>query len=466
MRFRIPRFWLLLPVAALLLCGPALYNGYPLVYADTGTYLSSGMRWQAPEDRPLMYGGWIRVLSLHGATLWPVIWAQGLIMAWLLLRFLRGALDAQLAERWALPLTGLLALATGAGWYTSQLMPDWLLPAGVLAWLCLRLDPDWRRAAAPALVLALAAGAHLSHGLILAGILLADWLAAAWAARRWAPARAHGIGFSALAIGLAAALSLNAAAGGGWRLARWGHVVLLGRMLDAGMLKPFLDERCPEAGYALCGYRDALPGSSREFIWDPERSPALRAGGWQAVRQDYLHVLGDALRSPRYLLWMAGEALRSTASQLLQNPLGEGLETDWYGSPGSPPWEAIRRYVPHEHPVFLNARQQTDIWNQRLNLGWLQTLHSLLLAASAGWLCYQLGAGRLRQLPPARRRILAGLLAALLANAAVTATLANVYGRLQGRVSWLLILAALLTAAWMYAEPGKNRPDLSRTPPE
>ena len=50
---------LLLPVSLLL--WPAFYNTYPLVFADTGTYLDQALRGYAGWDRPPAYSALIRL---------------------------------------------------------------------------------------------------------------------------------------------------------------------------------------------------------------------------------------------------------------------------------------------------------------------------------------------------------------------------------------------------------------------
>ena len=71
----------MVPAATLLLLGPALINGYPLVYADTGTYLTSGFQLGIPADRPLGYGLFCRLFSGDGLSLWGVVIAQALLSA-------------------------------------------------------------------------------------------------------------------------------------------------------------------------------------------------------------------------------------------------------------------------------------------------------------------------------------------------------------------------------------------------
>jgi hypothetical protein len=65
---------------ALLLLWPALWNGYPLVFSDTGTYLSQAVERHLGWDRPVFYSFFL--LSFHVTlTRWPAILMQGLLIA-------------------------------------------------------------------------------------------------------------------------------------------------------------------------------------------------------------------------------------------------------------------------------------------------------------------------------------------------------------------------------------------------
>ena len=60
-----------------------LYNGYPLVYSDSGTYIWSGMKDFVPFDRPAVYGFFIRHSSLN-ESLWYVALFQNFILSYIL----------------------------------------------------------------------------------------------------------------------------------------------------------------------------------------------------------------------------------------------------------------------------------------------------------------------------------------------------------------------------------------------
>jgi hypothetical protein len=66
-----------------LLLWPAVLNGYPIVFADTGTYLAQAIHRFAGWDRPVFYS--VFMLPLHATvTLWPVVVVQAVLAAWIL----------------------------------------------------------------------------------------------------------------------------------------------------------------------------------------------------------------------------------------------------------------------------------------------------------------------------------------------------------------------------------------------
>src|ERR1044071_8868647 len=106
----------LVPLAALVLMCAAFYNGFPLVYADTGTYIHSGFTLETPWDRPLLYGLFVRVFSLNGFSLWSVILAQSLIISWLVYECFRAFTRVERPAVYAFATLSLLACFTGVSW--------------------------------------------------------------------------------------------------------------------------------------------------------------------------------------------------------------------------------------------------------------------------------------------------------------------------------------------------------------
>ena len=114
---------LLYPVCIALLVWPALYNGLPILYSDTATYVASGMKLETPMDRPISYGIFIWITSLGGTTLWTTILCQAaLVLA--VLRRLFVLMDPRFRTRpilFAACIAG-LSIFTSLPWVVAQIM--------------------------------------------------------------------------------------------------------------------------------------------------------------------------------------------------------------------------------------------------------------------------------------------------------------------------------------------------------
>src|SRR6201996_824182 len=127
-------------LAASCLLWPAFWNGYPIVFADTGTYLSQAIHGYAGWDRPVFYS--LFMLALHWRiTLWPVVAPQALITAWVLWLAWR-TLNGNAAALGFAALIAALSAATWLPWIVSELMPDLFTPLLVVALAVLAWAPD------------------------------------------------------------------------------------------------------------------------------------------------------------------------------------------------------------------------------------------------------------------------------------------------------------------------------------
>jgi hypothetical protein len=122
----------------------AFVNGYPLLYTDTYSYLADGInlvRLKWPDNqRPVFYGLCIWFLHLE-KTLWPIVLAQGLVMANLIGLTLR-ATGVEPRPLTLLAIISLLAIATPLSWYVSHIMPDVFLGVVVLGMFVLGFCRD------------------------------------------------------------------------------------------------------------------------------------------------------------------------------------------------------------------------------------------------------------------------------------------------------------------------------------
>ena len=125
MRALIRRYWPLVLGVPLLLW-PAILNGYPIVFSDTGTYLSQAIHRYVGWDRPVFYSLFMYALHLTLST-WPVVIAQAAIAVWVLDRT-RAVFFPAVPRAWLWWVLLMLSLATGMPWLAARLMPDLFTP--------------------------------------------------------------------------------------------------------------------------------------------------------------------------------------------------------------------------------------------------------------------------------------------------------------------------------------------------
>lgn len=110
-------------IGGLILCLVALYNGFPLVYTDTGTYIGSGFSGDVPIDRTIFYGLFIKHTSV-GLSPWLTVLAQSLLLSWVLYRFSKLIFGKEVKDfQFSLVLL-LTCLTTGLSFNASILIPD------------------------------------------------------------------------------------------------------------------------------------------------------------------------------------------------------------------------------------------------------------------------------------------------------------------------------------------------------
>ena len=416
---------------ALLLLGAAFYNGYPIVYSDSSTYLSSIHTLQPPIDRPITYGLFVGILSLYRGSLWLVIIAQALLTSWLVVLLYRQVANGRAYHVAALLSLALLGLVTGASWSLSQIMPDIFTAIGFLIvanLLTSGLRKTIRRWLFGLFVVAVAV--HASHIVLFFGLLIVLLLLRK---KIFQPSE---VSFFTRQLGWLLVFTLATIATMGSTLSKSRHVFFMGAMVEHGITKAFLDEQCGTDGYALCPYKDQLPAKAWQFVWN-EDSPFYKLGGWKATKPEFNRIIWATLTQPRYQWLHVKASVMATADQLAHFAMGDGNGVFLQGTSLN---EDVANYYPSEYAWYSASRQNAA------------ALHILPAwnAISAGafvlsWLilCLLLYKNH-RRLTPNARLVVAVLLIGVLANAWTSGTFANALDRLGCKTAWLVTLLALL----------------------
>jgi hypothetical protein len=435
--------WAALGVALLAgqFLGVALWNGFPLIFYDSGAYILEGLGHVFMVERAPVYA---ELLFLAGGaySLWPIVVLQALLTGYVILEVARvqvpgltlGALAA---------IGAILTLFTGVAWYAGQVEPDCLTPLVVLgSWLLLfrRASLGRGRLVAITLITGLAVACHPSHLGLICGLVLAAALLKL-AARRYRilPVPTLRGGLAGLVAALAIIVAGNfAMTGRVFVVSKSGSVFVFARLMQDGIVRRLLDDACPpngHAAYRLCDYRNRLKYRADAWLWGDSSFRALGGFSGRRQQQEDRQMILDSLA--RYPFAHVRAAIDDSVRQLLMFRTGDGIEPqEWVLEP------EFRRMIPHQLSAYLGARQQQGLLRfKTLNLvhvpvGAMSMLGLLLLLQHA----VALGRRERATLP-------ALVLLALIGNAVICGTFSNPHDRYQSRLIWLPTLVLLLALA-------------------
>ncbi len=427
-----------------LLCWPALLNGYPIVFSDTGAFLAQTILPAMIWDKPYIYGPFLHLFHWR-VTLWLPMLAVALGLShllWLAQRAVWGAARPK-AHLW---LCAGLAAATSAPWFATLLMPDIFAPALVLCLYLLGFSAlsQWE-AGWVTLVATLCAAAHLSHLPLAAALIVLTALLA----RRVMPVLRVA---APLALALALLVGTNWLGHGRLAVSPYGSVFALARLVADGPAARVIEAACPAAAWHMCRWAGRLPTNSDDFLWSEtgpvwsEREDGAQPGGPISLAPEASRIV--ALTMQLYPMEVAVNAVRNAFIQLFRADVGDVLGNEHLASTvglrleqgGFPAWEQAGFRDGLQFQGGLRSAAGATTW-----------LHPWVLAAAAlaallaWWRAHRAG-------DEPRLRFVLFVLVGLSANALATGALSMPHHRYQARIIWLLPLAAAL--CWRPARPG------------
>lgn len=428
-------------LAAPVLVWPALLNGYPILFSDTGAFLAQTLVPLMIWDKPWVYGPFLHLFHWR-LTLWGPVAAQALMVShllWLTGRVIWGARPVA-----HLGLCAAVALLTSAPFTIALLMPDLFTAAVVLALFLLgfgkgrlsRGETIWA-----GVVASVGIAAHLSHLPVAAAMVAL----AVVLTRRLGPALRMAAPLAAATLLL---LGTNLAGHGVLSLSPHGATFLLARLQADGPAARTIQAVCPERGWYLCAFADRLPIDSDVFLWAPDspmnRDPAgtPRFLGGALLSPEAREIVRETVaREP----WAVARAMAlNTATQLVTAGASDVIGQPWEDIDNAAA-SRIREFFPAREV----ARQEASLQARRLLLDAVSPilpLYPLVLAVAAplalagAWRSFRRGDARALAL-------VVLVLGAAAANAFATGALSKPHHRYQARVAWLIPVAAVLTLA-------------------
>lgn len=438
-------------VSTLLLLWVAIANGFPLMFADTGTYLRVGTEFYVPYDRPVTYG--LAILPFHKLFgLWAVVIAQSLFATWLIDRVLRAIFGTP--PPYALPATiAALALLTGLPWFTGQIMPDMFAGVVILiAWLLLfgwDALARWERWALPALLVLIVAF-HLSFVPTLGAVAVVGAVAGWLLLRQTAFLKRGGIVLGAIVVAVLGLSSFNLLTQGQFRPSVSSDAFLLARLLDGHMAQPTIVEMCRTRPMILCRQDHVLdpkadfPG--QYYLWSvyPTLKPAEIAqmpAEEKAVISATLHDRPGAV---------ATMAIKGFGRLLTFARAGDGM--DPYG-PEMQVSQQIARHFPRSEAAWQASRQQHG------SLRALAVVPDRTIGLIAALLNIAIVIMAIRRREPLIAGLGVMMIATLILNAFFCSVLSGVVERYQARVMWMPMVTLAAAILWWQARraPANDR---------
>jgi len=422
--------------AALLLSGPAIYSGYPLLNPDTSGYLGL----VNIGYRSVFYSLFVASGRLVG-SLWLVVLIQSLIEAHLLRLILRVVFGIASAATF-IAITALLCVLTSLPWCTGSIMPDVFTSVLVLCFFLLAFCPQRLRPAELGYIFALtvvAATVHFSHIPLAAGLLLMTVLVRiACRKRPQIPPPNLILPALPIAVALVLMMAVNYITLGEAAFSVDGYAFQLARLVADGQAVSYLREACPQRRYALCEYIDRLPNESDKFLWSAD-SPFRRVGSFDGYRREGREIVVNTIM--RFPLWTLNSALKNTARQVIDVRTGTGQGFASYKTSGNRQHtsDEIRTYYPSEYGAFENSRQSRGELAHLFNLNRLHRA-ALILSFLYGCAMGLLFAKRGQWL---QTELLVTIACAVLVNSFVSGALSQPTSRYGSRLIWLLPLFAL-----------------------
>ncbi len=422
----------------MIVVGPAWYNRYPLMYFDSGAYMEMAVNLEPSYHRALGYPLLIKFTGLHISN-WPLILIQGLLISYLIYRYVDVFAPRATRYVWHFTSVVLLSFFSSVSWYAAQLMPDVWTLISVLSLGLIVLDraANWKRLSAYSIISYFGLLTHLSHIPML--LLLLITLLGARTVTRYQQViqkKALLIWSVLLLASFLTISSFNAVHGFGFRISLASNAFITANLGEMGVLKMYLDEQCGQQTLILCPWKDKLPRETYGYLWDPNGPVNQHPEGWAGANDAMAPIVHDFLTQPRYLKWFLFAAVKSTLQQMAQIELGSGLQYA-YGE-GSPPYWPMKEHFKQELNEYLTSVQNKG---DALPLPFFRWMNYISLMLSI----LVLGRAVLyRHLSAELALLLLLFLAAYFFNASITGVLANVYERLQCRLLPLIQFLAIL----------------------
>lgn len=446
-----------LVLGVLLLIGPAIQNGFPILHHDSGTYLLEGFGNKIPVSRPLSYCLFVRFTS-YIFSIWSVIITQALLVYWLIWLTVN-TLVGKRATAW-LPFLAIaiLSASTGISYYVSQIMPDIFLPVSLMGIFVIlfRKELPLHTFIMISLIVWIALVVHMSNLPVITAVTLALLALMILVNKSFKLIFRRNIIilFFVILVSWLTNPFISYAYKEGFRMSNSGSIVFFSRLLQAGAAQQYIKDKCKEDDqYYLCEYLDVIDGYNRldVFLWNDTSflyKHPCKEKSWDAcwrMRNEEFGIINSAILShPDSRNIYLGAVWHDFLLQLRSFELTSYVSFN----AGSHIEYPIKRHYKNDYSAFTKSRQFQGTLNfreQNLIIRWTIILSVIIII---GLIIKNKNYFSFRS---PFLMLLLMVLMSWLVNGALTASLAVVSNRFMGRFIWLLPLVAIIMIYQEYA---------------
>lgn len=425
-------------LTVIVIAAPALLNRYPIVYFDSHNYIYQSGSLEAVKTNPIGYGLFIRAFSWQ-ASLYPVIFAQALLYSLLLFFTIRSLKLFSKIYIVHFIAVIFLTLFTSMGYIASLIMADFFAPVLILSvYLLFARDTGLAIKIFAFVAIGFSGMTHFSTQLEIIVLFIA--LLIIWKLLSSYSLKQYLLRGSFLVLAFVMAVAINFAFDyttfhddeqGSIK-----HVIIMGRLVETGILDEYLEHNCEDSRYSLCEYKRQFPRRASEFVWNGD-SPFYKTGGWNDSKEEYTEIIRNVFTSPYYLGMFAYKGLISGLKQLVMFKTGLIVVM-----PDSKMNRAISSRYYHEYKDFQRSKQRVG----EQKLPYMNMIHYCLTGISV-LLIIILFSGR-RNLDPNLTNLIIIIVVGIFLNAMITGSIGGAIHRYQARVNWLLVLAGIIVAGY------------------
>ena len=431
-------------IGTLISCFIGFYNSYPLVYSDTGSYLSSGFLGEVPLDRPIFYGLFLRHISLS-ASPWLIIIVQSFLTNWLLHTTLSIFFEGIKRNLFFLSSILILTLTTGFSYNISILLPDIFCAIALLSLINLLINSNLSKTKIflISILFVFSLTTHLSNiptiGIVLIVINILNFIKKRQKKTLLFPFKKIIISFSLFLFASLLIPTVNYLNGSNFRLSNASHVFTINHLIQCGVMEEYLKDNCENSDFTLCKFKNDLTDG---FLWDKE-SVLYKTGGWNKNKDEYNTIISQIFSNPKYWPLLIQKSIEYTSKQYFT------FETSVFPPQlkGSAPYGQIEWRFHDSLREYTSSKQNRN----QLSTKFLNIIETFLILISLLFISITVIYKNISSvIKPNFKNISILLLLYSFINSAVTSNLSTVDARYQNRWIWLLVFFTIIGINLLY----------------